>query len=211
MTTSRFNNHERWHNVQVERVTQFDGNDWCGIITKEHGEIRCKRRNKKRFKLKKGFKGPITVFFYQGKTPTIADDPRGHIEVESHWTILNPEVFDESHHGFLYIITDKRNDRRYIGVKTLHTSWKGYTSSSSELNEEITKAGKENFTFNILFSCPMKGDLSYMEAYMIMITHALCTDEWYNKWVHEIRFKPTMKDMERQIEIAKDYSQPLPQ
>ena len=206
MTTSRFNNHERWHNVEVIRVTQFDSKDWCGIITKEHGEIRCKRRNKSRFKLKKGFKSSITVFFYKGTVPTIADDPRGHIEVESHWDIINPEAFDESHYGFLYVITDTRNLKRYIGVKTLHTSWKGYTSSSSELNDEIKSAGKENFIFSILFSCEMKGDLSYMEAFMILKTHALCSDSWYNKWVHEIKFKPAMKNMERQIEIAEEYA-----
>ena len=206
MTTLRFNNHERWRNVEIIRITQFDKHDWCGIITKEHGEIRCKRRNKKRYKLKKGYKGPLTVFFYKGNTATIADDPRGHIEVENHWTIIEPKLFDESHYGFLYVITDKRNDKRYVGIKTLHTSWKGYTSSSSELNDEIEKAGKENFEFNILFSCEMKGDLSYMEAFMILKTHALCTDNWYNKWVHEIKFKPVMKNMERQIEIAEAYS-----
>ena len=52
----------------------------------------------------------------------------------------------------------------------------------------------------------MKGSLSYLEAYMIITNHALCSDDWYNKWVHEIRFKPAMRDMERQIEIAKEYS-----
>jgi len=212
MTTLRFNNHERWHNVQVERVTQFDKNDWCGIITKEHGEIRCKRRNKSRFKLKKGFKGPVTVFYYKnnrgqyGETVTIADDPRGHIEVESHWNIVNPDSFNEADHGFLYIITNKTTKQRYVGVKTLHTSWKAYTSSSSELNELIKEQGHDNFSFDILFSCAMKGSLSYLEAYMIITNHALCSDDWYNKWVHEIRFKPAMRDMERQIEIAKEYS-----
>jgi len=206
MTSLRFNNHERWHNVEIIRITQFDDNDWCGVITKEHGEIRCKRRNKKRFKLKKGYKGPITVFFYKGNTPTIADDPRGHIKVESHWNIVNKELFDESHHGFLYVITDKRNDKRYIGVKTLHTSWKAYTSSSTELNSEIDMVGKENFDFDILFSCEMKGDLSYMEAKMILHTNALLSDMWYNKWVHEIRFKPTMQNMEKQLEIVEAYT-----
>lgn len=206
MTSLRFNNHERWHNVQVERVTQFDNNDWCGIITKEHGEIRCKRRNKSRFKLKKGFKGPITIYFLGGTTATIADDVRGHIEVESHWNILHPELFNESDHGFLYVITNKTTKQRYVGQKTLHTSWKAYTSSSSELNEIIKEQGHDNFSFDILFSCPMKGDLSYLEAFMIMTTHALCSDDWYNKWVHEIRFKPAMRDMERQIEIAESYS-----
>jgi len=206
MTTSRYNNHERWRNVEVIRVTQFDTNDWCGIVTKEHGEIRCKRRNKSRFKLKKGFKGSLTIFFYKGDTPTIADDPKGHVEVNSHWNILNEDAFDESHYGFLYIITDKRNSKRYIGVKTLHTSWKSYTSSSTDLNEEIKSVGKENFIFDILFSCEMKGDLSYMEADMIFRNKALLTDKWYNKWVHEIRFKPAMKDMEKQIEIAESYS-----
>jgi len=206
MTTSRYNNHERWHNVEIVRITQFDSHDWCGVITKEHGEIRCKKRNKKKYKLKKGYKGPLTIFFYKGTIPTIADDARGHIEVENHWTVINKELFDESHHGFLYVITDKRNDKRYVGVKTLHTSWKGYTSSSTELNEEIKTAGKENFDFEILFSCEMKGDLSYMEAKMILHTNALLTDMWYNKWVHEIKFKPAMNNMERHLEIVESYA-----
>jgi hypothetical protein len=206
MTTSRFNNHERWHNVEVIRVTQFDSNDWCGIITKEHGEIRCKKRNKTRFKLKKGFKGPLTIYFLGGTTATIADDTSGHLEVTSHWNVINPDVFNESDHGFLYIITNKATKQRYVGVKTLYTSWKRYTSSSSELNDLIKEQGHDNFSFDILFSCPMKGALSYFEAFMILKTHALCGNKWYNKWVHEIKFKPNMEGMEKQFEIAESYS-----
>ena len=212
MTTSRFNNHERWRNVEVLSVSHFDNKDWCGITTKAHGTIRCKRRNKKRFKLKKGFKGSITVFYYKngrgqyGETAVVADDPKGHIEAENHWILPEPNLFDESHYGFLYIITNKFNNKRYVGIKTLHTSWKSYTSSSSEVNDEIEKIGKKNFKFEILFSCEMKGDLSYMEAFIILKTHSLCTDDWYNKWVHEIRFKPIMKNMERQRETAEAYT-----
>jgi len=206
MTISRFNNHERWHNVEVIRVTQFDSKDWCGIITKEHGEIRCKRRNKTRFKLKKGFKGPLTIYFLGGTTATIADDTSGHLEVTSHWNVVNPDVFNESDHGFLYVITNKATKQRYVGVKTLYTSWKRYTSSSSELNDLIKEQGHDNFSFDILFSCPMKGALSYFEAFMILKTHALCGNKWYNKWVHEIKFKPNMEGMEKQFEIAESYS-----
>ena len=206
MTTSRFNNHERWHNVEIIRVTRFDENGWCGIITKNHGEIRCKKRNKTKYKLKKGYKGPLTIFFYKGEVPCIADDKNGHIEVENHWTVLHNDLFDESHHGFLYLITDLRNDKRYVGFKTLHTSWKAYTSSSTELNAEIKSAGKDKFKFEILFSCELVGDLKYAEAKMIFHVDAICSDAWYNKWSDAVKWRPALKDMEKKLEIVKSYT-----
>lgn len=198
MTTS---NYERWRNVQIESITRFDKNDWCGIITKEHGEIRCKRRNKSKYKLKKGYKGPLTIFFYgKNRTPTIADDPKGHVEEESHWNIRFPSLFDQMDHGFIYLITNKKTGQRYIGSKTLYTNWKSYTSSSEHVNEAIKEHGKENFDFDILFSCEAKSDMQYAEAKGIMLAGALESDMWYNRWCHQIKFRLAMKDMEKKLE-----------
>ena len=85
-----------------------------------------------------------------------------------HW-ICNIEIPQE-YYGFIYLITNNTNNRKYIGKKQCkskrkkplrkgkkkresvikETDWMTYTSSCNELNDDIAKLGKENFTFEIL-------------------------------------------------------------
>ena len=73
-------------------------------------------------------------------------------------------------YGFIYIITNTVTNKKYIGKKQIksvkklqplkgkknkrhfdiETDWKTYTSSSSDLNADIAKYGKEKFVFEIL-------------------------------------------------------------
>ena len=83
-----------------------------------------------------------------------------------HWIC---EKFEPESFGFIYLITNIKNNRKYIGKKQLQfkksirlksrknrkvsyseSDWKTYTGSCRELNEDIEKYGKENFTFEIL-------------------------------------------------------------
>jgi len=107
-----------------------------------------------------------------------------------HWTGLNAEP--ENYFGFIYLITNLKNGKMYVGKKqfwvtnrrkykktskvTDHQSdkwrsdlweesdWKTYTGSSKKLNEDIHKYGKENFRFEIIKLCRSKGDLHYSEV-----------------------------------------------
>tara|TARA_R100000008_G_scaffold86374_1_gene79193 strand:+ start:6161 stop:7039 length:879 start_codon:yes stop_codon:yes gene_type:complete len=125
-----------------------------------------------------------------------------------HWTFRDDKTRvpdPDNYFGFVYIITNKKNHRKYIGCKQYWqmrhrkkykpSNWRVYTSSSKELCEEIDKIGKRNFKFEIIQEYETKRGLHYYEQYYQMKYHVLTavlegTDqkEYYNKNVGGIRF-----------------------
>ena len=125
-----------------------------------------------------------------------------------HWTFRDDKTRvpqPEEYFGFVYIITNKKTQRKYIGCKQYWqmrhrkrykpSNWKVYTSSSKELCEDIDKIGKRNFKFEIIQEYETKRGLHYYEQYYQMKYHVLTavlegTDqrEYYNKNVGGIRF-----------------------
>lgn len=120
----------------------------------------------------------------------------------SDW-IYNGEVFLEpgDNYGFVYIITNKIDNRQYIGKKffwsirrkqvkkvrrrvTTESDWKTYWSSSDELQGDVQRLGVENFTREIIHLCPNKGTANYLEA-KEQFTRAVLEnkDLWYNSWI----------------------------
>jgi len=115
-----------------------------------------------------------------------------------HW-IVNCDLI-ESPYGFIYKITNLCSNKKYIGKKQIktvlkrkplkgkknkrhsekETDWKTYTSSSNDLNADITTLGKDKFTFEIIQFCTCKWDLAYYEAYYQFILCVLITDDYYN-------------------------------
>lgn len=131
-----------------------------------------------------------------------------------HWSLsegvnLNQEVF-----GFIYEIKNNINNRAYIGKKQCvrkikrkplkgknrkrieikESDWRIYTSSSRELNEDIIKYGKENFTFKILKACNSKWELGYEEIKEQLIRGVLLTDMYYNGIIN-VRIGRPPKDL----------------
>jgi hypothetical protein len=115
--------------------------------------------------------------------------------------VPNPDKY----FGFVYLITNKKNHRKYIGCKQYWqmrhrkkykpSNWKVYTSSSKELCADIEKIGKRNFKFEIIQEYETKRGLHYYEQFYQMKNHVLTavlegTDqkEYYNKNVGGIRF-----------------------
>jgi len=117
-----------------------------------------------------------------------------------HW-ILNESVeITEETFGFIYEITNLVTNKKYIGKKqcfsrikrkplkgrtrnridSKESDWKTYTSSSNDLNEEIKKHGKENFTFKILRTCDSKWALAYYEIKEQIDRDVLFKDEYHN-------------------------------
>lgn len=108
--------------------------------------------------------------------------------------------------GFVYLITNKTNGRKYIGKKLakfsrtstktvtlkngtkkkkkvrskIDSDWMEYYGSSNELNKDIELLGKENFTREILFLCKSKAECSYIEAREQFVRRVLESDEYYN-------------------------------
>jgi hypothetical protein len=116
---------------------------------------------------------------YQGKT--IDELPEGYI-------------------GFVYLITNLTDNRKYIGKKlaqfkksrpplkgkknrrkyTVESDWREYWGSSDRLNEDVNTIGKDKFTREILFFCRSRAELSYLEAKEQFDRRVLETDDYYN-------------------------------
>lgn len=118
------------------------------------------------------------------------------------WTYKNKVVTEipAEFIGFVYLITNITNDRKYIGKKltqfkrskkplkgrinkrryTVESDWKDYYGSSDELSADIELLGKDKFKREILFWCSNKSELSYIEAREQFTHKVLESKQWYN-------------------------------
>lgn len=112
--------------------------------------------------------------------------------------LYNCEEYTEAQkgiEGFVYLITNTTNNRKYIGKKsfwsrrkthktgrrkTKESDWKTYYGSCDELKEDVKLLGKDKFVREILYLCPHKKSMSYYETYEQFNRDVLMTDEYYN-------------------------------
>lgn len=117
-----------------------------------------------------------------------------------HWVLEESVEIKEDTFGFLYEITNKATNKKYIGKKQCfmrikrkplkgykrnrisksESDWKNYTSSSKELNEDIEKYGKNVFEFKIIRTCNSKWSLAYYEIKEQIDKNVLLRDDYYN-------------------------------
>lgn len=74
----------------------------------------------------------------------------------------------ENNYGYIYRITNKLNNKFYIGKRTCKADEKqkyDYMSSCIPLVADIKRYGKENFTKEIIKWCEGPKSLTYFEAY----------------------------------------------
>lgn len=117
-----------------------------------------------------------------------------------HWILEEGVVLDDSTFGFIYEITNIINNKKYIGkkqklskfkkkplkgrknkrIEIKESDWREYTSSSAELNEDISKYGKDKFVFKILRACHSKWELAYFEIKEQLERNVLLRNDYYN-------------------------------
>jgi hypothetical protein len=102
--------------------------------------------------------------------------------------------------GFVYMITNLRTERKYIGKKNFYFSktkqlkgkkkkykvesdWKDYFGSNEELNHHVNIFGQDQFRREILRFCSSKGEMSYFESKYQFQNDVLESDQWYNSWI----------------------------
>ena len=102
------------------------------------------------------------------------------------------KIFDSDdildHFGFVYLITNKSNKRKYIGRKYFwsfrkpkgktrkvkqESDWKKYYGSCPELKEDIKKYGKENFDREIISLHKTLGKVNYEETRQLFMNNVL--------------------------------------
>lgn len=116
----------------------------------------------------------------------------------------NGEVFTSEmigeYVGFVYLITDKSNNKKYVGKKLLtskrklpplkgktrnrivvkETDWQKYYGSSEEVKLMVEEKSVDNFHREILYLCMSKGQLGYLEAKYQFEHDVLLRDDYYN-------------------------------
>ena len=108
--------------------------------------------------------------------------------------------------GFVYMITNITNDRKYIGKKLakfskttqktvklkngnkrkkkirtkIDSDWRDYYGSSPELTKDVEQLGKDKFQREILYYCKSKAECSYIEAREQFSRRVLESADYYN-------------------------------
>ena len=118
------------------------------------------------------------------------------------WTYKGKEITNmpEDVVGFVYMITNTTNGRKYIGKKLarfkrsrpplkgrknkrrfkVDSDWQDYYGSSDDLTIDVNQLGKNKFAREILFFCYSKAELSYVEAREQFARKVLESNDYYN-------------------------------
>lgn len=106
---------------------------------------------------------------------------------------------DGTYFGYVYLIENLTNGRKYIGRKYFSkagykqvngkrkkirktSDWEAYWGSNDTLKAEVAELGEHNFRRTILHLCNSKSECAYWETFEIFSRHALLDSVYYNDW-----------------------------
>ena len=139
--------------------------------------------------------------------------------MNGNWTYRGEEFTEEMigvNIGFVYVITNLSNNRKYIGKKFFTASrtkqvkgkkkriripsdWQTYYGSNTELQNDVILLGPDNFKREILHLCKSKGECGYLEAKEQFVSAVLETQDYYNTWIMVRVRKSHIKDYNARI------------
>lgn len=118
------------------------------------------------------------------------------------WTYKGEVVTElpDNCEGFVYLITNLTNDRKYVGKKLakfktikpplkgkknkrrgkIESDWRNYWGSNDHLKEDVELLGEQQFKREILYFCESRGVMSYLEAKEQFDRKVLLSDDYYN-------------------------------
>jgi hypothetical protein len=105
------------------------------------------------------------------------------------------DVVPDGMEGFVYLIENLTNNKKYIGKKNFwerrkdrktgrrkkkESNWKSYNSSCDELIADVKELGVDNFRKTILYLCPHKKSMSYFETLEQFKRDVIMREDYYN-------------------------------
>lgn len=131
-------------------------------------------------------------------------DPKKPLLLPTPW--IGTESITEDHEGFVYLITNLKTHKRYIGRKYLksrtrvkvagrtnrrrkvsESNWRHYKSSCDVLKEDIAGMGLGAFQFEIIWYCKTRKETNYRELEELVKRDVLTaklkdgTEAYYNR------------------------------
>ncbi len=119
------------------------------------------------------------------------------------WQYNNTDFTEDligNNYGFVYLITNTTNNKKYIGKKFFYSTktkqvngrkkktkvfsnWQTYYGSSDNLQKDVLQLGHEKFVREILHLCKSKGECGYLEAKEQFVRGVMESEDYYNTWI----------------------------
>lgn len=98
--------------------------------------------------------------------------------------------------GFVYLITNEDNGRKYVGQKkfwaktkkknkriVVESNWKSYYGSCNEILQDLQTTDKKKFRREIIRMCKTKSEMNYYELKEQIDRSVLLDSSYYNSFV----------------------------
>jgi hypothetical protein len=132
------------------------------------------------------------------------------------------ETVPDDMEGFVYLIENLTNNKKYIGKKTfwqrrkdvktgrrkkVESNWKIYRSSCDELIKDFKELGDSKFSKIILYLCPHKKSMSYFETLEQFKRNVIMREDYYNTNIEGKFFSSEIENIYKKVMISESLQQ----